>query len=59
VVADEDHVDLLVGALEEQVEQDEEALGGVLALSSIEPETSMMQNITAWVMGFGTLMRLL
>jgi hypothetical protein len=27
--------------------------------SSIEPETSMMQNITAWVVGLGTLMRLL
>jgi hypothetical protein len=30
-----------------------------LRLSSIEPDTSMMQNITAWVIGLGTLMRLL
>jgi hypothetical protein len=31
VMADEHHFDLVVHALEEQVEQDEEALGGVLA----------------------------
>jgi hypothetical protein len=59
VVADEDHLDVLVAAREEQVEQHEEALGGGLAPSSIEPETSIMQNITAWVVGLGTLMRLL
>jgi hypothetical protein len=30
-----------------------------LRASSIEPDTSIRQNITAWVVGLGTLMRLL
>jgi hypothetical protein len=46
-VADEDHFDLLVIAREEEVQQDEEALGRSLRCSSIEPDTSITQNITA------------
>jgi hypothetical protein len=59
VMADEDDLDVFVSAGEEEVEQHEEALGDGFLPSSIEPDTSMMQNITAWVVGLGTLMRLL
>jgi hypothetical protein len=58
VVADEDDVDLLVVPGQEQVQQDEEALGQLLAPSSIEPETSIRQNITALLVGTGTRTRL-
>jgi hypothetical protein len=58
VVADEDELDLLVVPGQEQVQQDEEALGQLLAPSSIEPETSIRQNITALLVGTGTRMRL-
>jgi hypothetical protein len=46
-------------AVEEQVQQDEEALGHVLARLVHRADTSIRQNITAWVVGLGTLMRLL
>ncbi len=51
VVADEHDLDALVVPLQKEVQEDEEALGEVLAVSSIEPETSMMQNITACAIG--------
>jgi hypothetical protein len=45
MVADEHHLDLFVVTLEEQIQQDEEALGEILAL------------LTAWLDGVGCFTR--
>jgi hypothetical protein len=58
VVAYEDDVDLLVVPREEQVQQDEERLARSLRAWSMDPDTSITQNITAWLMGAGTRVRL-
>ena len=51
VVANKDDVDLFVVPCQKQVECDEEALDKSLRCWSIEPDTSIKQNITAWLVG--------
>lgn len=53
MVADIDHVDIFISPAEEQIQQDIKALGHVFGGWSIEPETSIRQNITAWLEGSG------